>query len=200
MGLIDQDRRESPAGKAARGALRVNGTSYDNAAAKFWATLLDEMHADYPGCSSIELRAPAGEDLSAEQLYPRIDLLRGLDDLIDQDIARLRRDTLAEMMMLGPPAAVRVRLLSGPREVKVGELPADVIDADILPYMVVWLLQWSELPPGQWNRDFVTGEFRAACLESGRGYKVTVSIRCRPIHEGLFERTVALCPVVVARI
>lgn len=197
MSLINPTAADSQPRPERRGPLRIGGRSYDNAASKFWPALLDEVQAGYPACSSLELRAASGEALGVEQLYPQIDLLQGLDSIMDKDLSRLRRDTLAEMLMLGPPPAVRLRLLSGPRAIHTADLPSDVIDADILPHMVVWLLEWAGIAHDRWNEDFVSGRFHAVCISSGRGYRVAVSVRRRHIHEGLYERVVTLCPMIL---
>jgi len=172
----------------ARGDLFVEGVRYANTAAKFWPTLVDEVQEDFPDCTVIEISASLGEDLARKHLFPELAFERELKRLLTSDIHQVMQDVVAEIEILGPPAAVSVRLLCGEREILSRDLPLDCIDAEILPYVLVWLLEWARIPESCWNDETVGGSITAEDRKRHLVYDVLFTLTSRHLSEGLYRR------------
>jgi len=177
-------------------SLFVGGVRYANAAAKFWASLIDDIRQDFPNCSMVELTATTGERLEPRHLFPEIALEEDLHDLLEMDIREMMRNTLAELEMLGAPSSVHIRLHSGRREVLSVELPLDCIDAEIFPYVLVWPLQWAGIPDCSWNSELLSGDITAEDRKRGLVYQITFSLMNHHLGEGLFRRSISMIPSV----
>ena len=187
--LLGQTGPAGPDGAPlARGApaWQVNGVRYANTAAKFWSALFDEAAEAYPTCDSLVLEAAGEQDLRPRLLNP----LAALEDALALPIEDVRgelADTLAMLSLVGPPAAVRVRVLAGTRELAVTSLPTACVDEEIMPTLTAWLLHWAEVPGCLWNLSQVAGRFAATTVD-GRRYAVRLELENTPLSEGLVQR------------
>ena len=170
----------------------VNGVRYTNTAAKFWPNLIDEARQRASDCDRIELRTCTDEPFSPEMLYPGRSLQKGLDRLLEIDLATAMQETLAELEILGPPPFVEVRLLSGNTERLVWRTMPDSVNGEIFPFLVVWLFQWSGLHHTTWNNEFVHGEMVAEDRTREVLYKLDFALHSVHLSEGLYRRTLSL--------
>ena len=191
MGLLSNKQKEGPAGgRASADSLLIGGERYVNSAAKFWASLIDEIGEDFPLCSSAELSALVPGPLNRDHLFPETTFKEDLSRLLTADFETEMRNALAEMAVLGPPASIQVRLLEGDAEIFSGEIPTDCADADILPFFVTWLLRWAEIPESEWNDDEVTGHVAAEDPKRAMDYSIPFTLTNRHLSEGLWQRTI----------
>ena len=181
-----------PAPSPRRGALRVGGKPYSNAAAKFWMTFIDGVLDACPLCTLATISAPAASALKPDQLFPERELARQLESAAVVDLDAALRETIAELELLGPPCAVRVRLYGKDSSVLIDNWPLDCLDAELLPYMVVWLLEWAGIPPALWNYENVTGELEGEDRSRFLTYSFSYNLHHRHVSEGLYERTLSL--------
>ncbi len=173
--------------------LVVRGERFVNSAAKFWPSLVDELAADYPACDTILLELLTDAPLERELLFPAHALQRGLDQgRTVADLGVALREALAELAIIGPPGTVCARLRAGARELAVCALPLDCVDADIFPCLLVWLLEWAEIPQGLWNTSEVGGAFSARDRERKINYRLDFVLRSEHVSEGLYRRTLTL--------
>ena len=70
--------------------------------------------------------------------------------------------------------------------------PLDCADAELLPFLLVWLLEWANVPDAFWNREKVRGDFSAEDRDRRLQYLVAFELRSRHLSEGLYERTLTL--------
>ena len=158
--ILGDESDKIPAAASQARALIIGGVRWTHAAARFWASLLSEVAADYPDCNAQVFETLAGTVLTRDLLFPETALQRELDRL--QPTVRIEQalqEALTEFELYGPPGTVQLRLLAGNREMKRCELPLDCVDADIFAYLLAWLMEWAELPESQWNNDRVEGAF-----------------------------------------
>jgi len=177
-------------------ALIVNGRPYSNTAAKFWPSLLDEVTVSYPECTSIELHNATSDKLSPEHLRPEHLLTRAMKHLENGNLEQVLKDALAEIELFGPPAPVTIRLLSNDVTILDRPLPIDAIDAELMPFLSCWLLEWSEIPRTDWNNTHLAGEVTAENRHESTVYRFVFSIDRRHVREGLYNQTLrlTLCP------
>ena len=190
--IIHPDKRGGPAGGCGCRRWRVAGVRYDNAAVKFWSALLDEVRADYPPETAIAVSAATDGLLLPDALDPGRELQRELTRLGTGDIRRAMRETLAVLAITGPPPPVTVRLLQPGRRRPLLQRRLDVVDADILPFLLAWLLRWAGVPPEQWNEGRVAGAFVAEDSARHVRYELRAQFAARHMREGLFQREVIL--------
>jgi len=158
--ILGDESDKIPAATSKARALIIDGVRFTHAAARFWASLLSEVAADYPDCNALVFETLAGTVLTRDLLFPETALQRELDRL--QPTVRVEQalqEALAEFEIFGPPGAVQLILLAGDREIRRCQLPLDCVDADIFAYLLAWLMEWAELPESQWNSDRVEGAF-----------------------------------------
>ena len=193
-----------PAATSKARALIIGGVRFTHAAARFWASLLSEVATDYPDCNALVFETLAGTVLTRDLLFPEMALQRELDRLQPTvPIEQALKEALAEFEIFGPPGAVQLSLLADDREMRRCQLPLDCVDADIFAYLLVWLMEWAELPESQWNGDRVEGAFpvRDPDLPESRD---TVSGRVQfeftrtHISEGLYRWRLLMRPVALA--
>jgi hypothetical protein len=198
MALLGEESKEAGERRAGCKSLYVRGARYANSAAKFWTALVDEVRERFPPGAQIELETCTGGRLSPDQLFPQLELQRELERLADADLEDVLRQTLAQLELTGPPAPVVIRVRDGETELLLQELPADCVDAEIFPFLVTWLLQWSGVADETWNAESVDGSF--AALDRGRRMEYRISFRLanRHLSEGLFRRSLALIASVSA--
>lgn len=187
--MLDPDTEKTPRAFGSQVWL-VQGARYANAAAKFWSALIDELCADYPQCDAMIFEMLNGIPLTRDLLFPEQALQRELDGLNPAaDLGQILQDTLAEFKVCGGPGAVRLRLLSADAVIRDGELPLDCVDADLFPCLVVWLLEWAEIPDDQWNQSLLSG--RVTARDRARGFRYQIAFEWSRAHvsEGLFRNT-----------
>jgi len=187
---------ENDEGRPRPTVLHIDGRPYVNTAAKFWPTLIDEVLEEYPSATAIELTAPAHSPLSRRFLDPASALSEALARLRNVDIHAAIASTLAELELLGGPASVMLRILAGDAELANRDLPIDCIDADILPYLVTWLLEWTGLPESKWNDEFLSGAFTAEDRPRRRTYRIDHGLRREHLSEGLHRWSLTIMPIV----
>lgn len=173
-------------------SLYVGDARYTNSAAKFWPGVVDEVEALYPARSSVELRLLSGEPLTRKHLRPEDVFREDLERLLSGDERRTMQEMAAELAIVGPPSTVHARVVRGDRELFSGDLPADVVDADIFPCLQVWLLEWAGIPHTEWNREQVAGRMIGIDKVRRRVYALSFECHNRHVAEGLYERTIVL--------
>ena len=158
--ILGDESDKLPAATSKARALIIGGVRFTHAAARFWASLLSEVAADYPDCNALVFETLAGTILTRDLLFPETALQRELDRLQPTvPIEQALKEALAEFEIFGPPGAVQLSLLANDREMRRCQLPLDCVDADIFAYLLTWLMEWAELPESQWNSDRVEGAF-----------------------------------------
>lgn len=197
MGKLLSEDSASPGGRrAGASGVRVESVAYRNSAARFWTSLLDEVVEDFPSCDALEIESVSGGLLSPVHLDPAAMLQRDMRGLEGTKIDDLVRDVVAELEVLGPPAAVEARVFEGPRLVCARVLPYEVVDAELMPFLIVWLLEWARLAEFSWNGAEVRGLFVATDPERGLEYPVRYELRNTHLSEGLYRRVVRLAPLI----
>jgi hypothetical protein len=177
-------------------SLVVDGRRFANTAAKFWASLIDEIREDTPQCTCVELTALTANPLCEKHLFPETALQEGLADLLTGNIRQFMRDAIAELEVVGPPASVTVRLLADDEELLSRELPPECIDADIFPCLLVWPLEWAGIPRSMWNNEFLSGALTAEDRRRGLVYRLSFSLTSSHLSEGLYRRCIRVTPSV----
>lgn len=178
-----------------RGAesLCVHGAVFSNSAAKFWSSLVDELCSDFEGCDAIILETLTDARLSRELLFPQASLQLALARRIPlDDIRRAMLEAVAEFDLIGPPDSVRAKIMSRGKERHKCALPLDCIDADVFPMLLVWLLEWSEIPECMWNSERMEGRFDAGDRNRALAYHFHFSFTNMHLSEGLFRMTLAI--------
>jgi len=191
MARLLSDKPDNPS-SAGIGADRwiVGGTEYSNAAAKFWSAVLDERQEDYPGADHVRLRASCGNFLHPDMLEFRVEVDEA--ELDEKGLEALFQQAAAEWELLGPPPPVRVEVGKGDEQLTALDLPPDVMDADLFPHFLCWLLEWAGLSEFGWNRQEVEGSFTARDPDRRFRYTVRFRLSNRHVHEGLFDRAVTV--------
>ena len=191
--ILGNDSKHSPEERLGARGWVVHGMRYANSAAKFWSSLLDELAADYPGCDALELDVLTDANLERDLLFPESVLQHELDrrqSLLS--IEEALRETLSQFDLIGPPGAVHVRLLGDGVETKRCDLPLDCVDADIFPCLLVWLMEWSEIPQCLWNNPSVSGDVSARDRQRSVRYRLQFELINKHVSEGLYQRTLTL--------
>lgn len=178
-------------------SITVNGTEYANAAAKFWPNLIEEVSEDFPTCTRVELSSMIASQLYEDLLYPERSLERDLEDLENLTLEDVIRETMAELQLVGEPPRVRARLMQDDEELFSNELPPESVDAEILLYLLAWLLQWSGVDPSRWNKEQINGAFTAHDRARGVTYRLSFDLMSDHVNEGLFRKTLRLEPSVI---
>jgi len=167
--------------------LVVRGRRFTNSAAKFWSTLIDELREDHAECKMIVLEAVNEGRLDSALLFPELELQRELDktDLSAAGLRKAWQKALADFELYGPPGAVRMRVFSDFGEMRRVLLPMDCVDAELFLYLLVWLLEWSDLPVNFWNEPKTRGAFSAIDPLRKFKYFMQFAIEHQPLKEGL---------------
>lgn len=175
-------------------SISVNGQEYVNAAAKFWPNLIEEVSHDYPGCTTVELSSLMSSRFHEDMMYPERSLERDMAELESMTLDDVIRETLAEMQLLGEPPRVQARLLQDDEVLYNSELPPESVDAEILTYLLAWLLHWSGVDASRWNRDQIGGALTAHDRTRGITYRISFVLVSEHVKEGLFRKTLRLSP------
>jgi hypothetical protein len=111
-----------------------------------------------------------------------------MERLERNDIQEAFDDALAALEIIGPPQAVCLRLLPPSGEGQAQEMTLDYLDADILPFLLAWMLEWANVPDSIWNDPCIRGQISAADQERGLRYQVAFELRTTHLSEGLYQR------------
>jgi hypothetical protein len=172
--------------------LVVSGQLYQNTAAKFWSSLIDELAMDYSSCTSVSLATMDSVRLGRILLSPQDSLQRDFESLAKLDFAQVLRETVEELQMFGPPPAVNVQLFSDV-ELMASERPhIACVDASVLAYLVVWLFDWAGIPEDDWNAPVVEGKVNAHDCYRQMGYALEFDFKNHHLSEGLFDRRISV--------
>ena len=192
MGGILNNGKGGPKEGTALGAgvLYVNGAPYANTASKFWSCLLDEVTAASKPGTVLELSAPSGGELFPGLLSPASLLQRDLERLELEDIRKAYADGLAALELIGPPCGVRLRLLPAESPRPFLDVTLDYLDAEILPFLVAWLLEWANIPEAAWNDRRIRGGFAADDPARRIRYLVAFELSNLHLSEGLYQRDI----------
>jgi len=172
--------------------LYIRGFPYANTAAKFWTSILDEVFAAYPPGTALELAATSGGLLQPSLLTPEIMFQRDMDRLIAQDNQETLRDAMAVLELIGPPGRIALRMILPGKESEPQEIELDYLDADLLPFLLAWLLEWASVPDALWNQPRVRGAFAGDDQSRGFRYLVAFELRSRLLSEELYHRCLRL--------
>ena len=172
--------------------LYIRGVPYTNAAAKFWLALMRETRSDYPGSDAMALTASMDGLLQSDMLFPTLALEREIQRAEKTGRRESLAALIAECELFGLPGSVQLDVCSGTEIVSTRTLPCDCVDAEIFAYLLVWLLEWAEIPEREWNADQVSGSIPAG--DAGRGVFMPWRVNLENTHlsEGLYRRRVSL--------
>jgi hypothetical protein len=198
--LGGNDEPAHRAGRARGAAWRIAGRRYSNSAAKFWSALLDEFLEHHAGCDELELCATTDRALRRDLLRPEAALEEALANPLAESLEEVMRAAASELAVFGAPGVVTARLLAQGVEVQRCVLPAECVDAEILPSMLVWPLEWAGLPAAVWNAEVLHGAFIAEAGPPARRYDVKFCLRNTPAQEGLIRRAFTLSARRTARV
>lgn len=175
----------------------VDGIPYRNSAAKFWTALADEALKLYPPGVVIELAVLSSVRLTRKLLFPHLVTDEDLADPLGRTPGDALSALAGELDLVGPPGSVTVLARRGPTEFYRGALPPDCLDGETFPYVVVWLVEWAGISPGDWNAEAVSGEIGGEDPGTGRRFHLPFTIRRRCAAEGLDRLSVILAPQIV---
>lgn len=170
----------------------VRGVCYANSAAKFWRSFLDDVQRRHPRARGLTLTAPGDGPLHPGLLMPEQALAESLKRMDkNTDFALAMRGIAAELEAAGPPPAVALTVFTGDESLK-DEALTDVLDAEVFPFLLVWLLEWSCLKEAAWNWPRLRGEFSADDEGRGMRYHLAFSLKNRYLSEGLYHRSLVM--------
>ena len=191
-GILNSSRKEKESGFCGAKAIHVRGFPFSNTAAKFWTCLFDEVAADYPEQSRIELSALSGGLLVPDLLTPETGLQRDMDQLGSDAVRNAFDDAMTALSIIGPPPGVCLRVVPPPEQGVSQEFALDYLDDEILPFLLVWLLEWANVPDMLWNEPSVRGGIDAEDRDRGLRYLVAFDLKAQHLSEGLYRRDVAV--------
>jgi len=186
--MLEQADKKRSGQRFGASLLVVRGRSFSNSAAKFWSTLIDELREDHAECKAIVLEAANEGKLDPALLFPELELQRELDreNFSAAGLRKAWQKALADFEIYGPPGAVRMRVFSDFGEMRRLTLPMDCVDAELFLYLLVWLLEWSDLPVNFWNEPKIRGAFSAIDPLRKFKYFMQFAIEHEHLKEGLF--------------
>jgi len=182
------------AGGSCMAFMLINNQSFRNSATSFWTWLIDEALEVCASSPAIELLAPSGDTLSRKDLFPEESLAGYLEEQLTGRANECLEDILAELVLLGPPGPVAIRILAGSEVLVEGDLPIDIVDASILNYLLAWLLEWAGVPESEWNATSATGTIHALDPIRKRSYQIEYTLARNHLSEELYQRTLVLTP------
>lgn len=173
-------------------ALVVSEVRYDNSAAQFWPAFFGEVRQRHPAADRIVLSAHGNGPLHPGLLMPEHELSQALERIdASTDFAVALNSIAAEVEAAGPPERVEVSVF-GAETLLEKQTVADYLDAEIFPFLLVWLLEWSRLNEAAWNRPRLRGGFTADDPDRPLRYRVGFVLESRHLTEGLFHRSLTL--------
>lgn len=192
MGGIINNKGGARAGQYGSKALHVRGFPYSNTAAKFWTSMLDEVLAAYPHGTSFELSASTGGQLLPSLLSPEELMQRSMDRLVAEGNTETVQDAMAVLELIGPPGGITLKLIPPGPDPRVHEIELDYLDADLLPFLVAWLLEWAGVPDALWNESRVRGAFSGDDRARRYRYLMAFELRNQLLSEELYRRSLRL--------
>lgn len=192
MGGIINSGGGATAGAYGAKSLHVRGFPYANTAAKFWTSVLDEVLAAYPPGTAFELSAASGGLLSPMLLVPEQMLQRDMDQLNESEQRDRVNDAMAVLELIGPSGSIALRVIPPGGDAPPQEITLDYLDADLLPFLTAWLLEWAGVPDALWNEQKVRGAFSGEDPARRYRYLVAFEMRNRLLSEELYQRSVRL--------
>lgn len=175
----------------ARG-LRIGGSFYANAAAKFWAGFFTELTRDFPDCDEAAFRCTTDHRLQPAMLDPQHALQEALEALEGTRLEDVVREAEIELEAAGPPAAVEIQLLGECKTLLACDLPIECIDNEIFPLLLVWILQWAGVSHLLWNDDVVHGAFHAHDPVRDAGFAIALQLQNTHRAEELYGRELVI--------
>lgn len=192
MGGIINSGGGATAGAYGAKSLHVRGFPYANTAAKFWTSVLDEVLAAYPPGTAFELSAASGGLLSPMLLVPEQMLQRDMDQLNESEQRDRVNDAMAVLELIGPSGSIALRVIPPGGDAPPQEITLDYLDADLLPFLTAWLLEWAGVPDALWNQAKVRGAFTGDDRARQYRYLVAFELRGQLLSEDLYQRSVRL--------
>lgn len=190
MGGILNGKGVGKSGEHGAKALHVRGFPYANTAAKFWTSLIDEVAVTYPPGVAIELAATAGGQLTPALLDPERLLQRDMDRLAENPNPETLQDAIDVLALIGPSGSITLRMILPGLEARPQEIELDYLDADLLPFLLAWLLEWAGVPDSLWNQERVRGAFAGDDPLRHIRYMVAFDLRSKLLSEELYTRSV----------
>jgi len=190
--LLSQDPAPENRAPASAPVYHIGDQICSNSAVRFWFGFVDELTEDFPQCDATLLTALSEGPLQRDQLRPQAGLERYLKEAPAQNLEEMIRQTAVELELFGPPGSVSVELRHGDESLSRHVLPDECVDAEIFPYLLVWLLEWAGLEESWWNGERVVGVVDAVEPAYQRAYHLDFSLHNQHIREGLVRRAVAL--------
>lgn len=173
-------------------ALFIGNTRYQNAAAKFWPRLVDEIQLSHPQCTSVELAATCSSPLNRSVLFPELTLEDDISRLWNLNLEDVMHEAVAEMNIIGPPAEVVIRLHKEELIMLEQVIPPNCLDAETFSYFAAWLMEWANIDSRKWNDESLKSSFTGEDRERDVSYLLSFHILYEHISEGLHRRTVKL--------
>jgi len=164
----------------------TGGVFHSNSATRFWSGLVEELLRRFPAGEQFELIVCPACDLLPDMLFPgRLDVTQW-EGIADEELRRQFSRTLAELEVLGEPPVVRLRVLDSTAQcVSDTNLSPECVDADLFPFLLVWLLKWAGIPESDWNNDGLSGKFEAESLPGNRRFHLGFHLATENVAEEL---------------
>lgn len=191
-GLLHDDKGNVSPGAYGAKELHVGGFPYANTAAKFWTCLLDEVAENYPPGTGVVIAGACSGQLSAALLDPENLLQRDMRALESDKAQQVLNDAIGVLELLGPPPGIRLRLVGPEGQAILREMVMEDIDAELMPFLMSWLLEWAQVPDSQWNNKVVRGLFKGEDRHRSYGYQIAFELRNKLLGEELYEREILL--------
>jgi hypothetical protein len=191
-GILNSQGKGSPAVGQGAKALHVRGVRFENTAAKFWTCLFDEVLADFPPQTIVEMSALCGGPLVPDLLVPVNSLQRDMEKLDADAVQDAFNDALAALAVIGPPPNVVLRLAPPPDRGEAHEFLLDYLDAEVMPFLLAWLLEWAGIPDVSWNERRVRGIVTGEDHDRGFLYRASFELHAHHLSEGLYRRRVVM--------
>lgn len=170
----------------------VEGFPYENTAAKFWTCLFDEVAETYPPHTRIILSATCGGKLTADLLDPEKMLQRDIQQLETEDAQGALDDAMGVLELIGPPPGIRLRLVSEKEAEPLHDIALDDVDAELMPFLLAWMLEWARVPDVMWNRKSIRGQFDGEDRARHFGYSIVFELQTAFLSEDLYRRDIAI--------
>ncbi len=189
-GLLHDNKGDASSGAYGAKKLYVGGVVFANTAAKFWTCLLDEVLDKYPADTRVVISGACSGPLSAALLDPEQLLQRDMRELESDKAQQVLNDALGVLELLGPPPGMRLRLTGPEGQDVLREMVLEDIDAELMPFLLTWLLEWARVPDAHWNNKVVQGMFVGEDRIRSYGYKIAFQLHNQLLGEELYERSI----------
>lgn len=147
----------------------VRGIKYKNSAVGFWSALLCEVRHRFPRAHKIIIDSCPAFPLDSSLLHPSEVDISYLDSCSLSDIRQHYADILSEMEIFGEPSPIYLGIWDKYENKIINTRVADsVVNSEVFPMLLVWLLYWAGLPENCWNEVFLKGLCRTFVFETKR--------------------------------